>query len=58
MNEPLQLFSFVFPLQHIKRPALQNKRVEVLRMVFRARIVFGTFEKGALGYGKNRVDIL
>ena len=39
----------VFPLQHIKRPALQNKRVVVLEMAFRARNVFGTFEKRATG---------
>ena len=31
----------------MKRPALQNKRVRVLRMAFRARKVFGTFEKRA-----------
>ena len=31
------------------RPALQNKRVGVLRMLFRARNVFGTFEKRAPG---------
>ena len=29
----------------MKRPALQNKRVGVLRMAFRARKVFGSFEK-------------
>ena len=29
----------------MKRPALQNKRVGVLRMAFRAREVFGSFEK-------------
>ena len=33
----------------MKRPALQNKLVEVLRMAFRARKVFGTFEKRAPG---------
>ena len=44
-HETLQLFSFLFPLQHVKRPALQNKRVGVLRMAFRARKVFGSFEK-------------
>ena len=33
----------------MKRPASQNKRVGVLRMAFRARKVFGTFEKRALG---------
>ena len=31
----------------MKRPALQNKRVEVLRLAFRAQKVFGTFEKQA-----------
>ena len=31
----------------MKRPALQNKEVVVLRMAFRARKVFGTFEKQA-----------
>ena len=39
----------LFPLQHVKRPALQNKRVGVLRMAFRARNVLGTFEKRASG---------
>ena len=29
----------------MKRPALQNKRVGVLRMAFRAGKVFGSFEK-------------
>ena len=43
----MQLFLFLFPLQHMKRPALQNKQVGVLRMAFRARNVFGTFEKRA-----------
>ena len=33
----------------MKRPALQNKQVVVLRMAFRARKVFGTFEKRASG---------
>ena len=45
----MQLFLFSFPLQHIKRPALQNKQVVVLRMAFRARKVLGTFEKRAPG---------
>ena len=31
----------------MKRPALQNKQVGVLRMAFRARKVFGTFQKQA-----------
>jgi len=34
----------------MKRLALQNKRVGVLRMAFRARKVFGTFEKRAPGF--------
>ena len=38
---------FLFPLQHMKRPALQNTQVGVLRMAFRARKVYGTFEKRA-----------
>ena len=50
-HETLQLFEIVFPLQHIKRPALQNKRVAVLEMAFRARKVLGTFEKRAPGPG-------
>ena len=40
---------FLFPLQHMKRQALQNKLDGVLRMAFRARKVFGTFEKRVLG---------
>ena len=43
------LFQFLFLLQYIKRPALQNKRVGVLRMGFRARKVFGSFEKRTPG---------
>ena len=31
----------------MKRPALQNKRVAVLRMAFRARKVFATLKKRA-----------
>ena len=37
------------PLQHTKRPALQNKRVAVLEMAFRAQNVFRAFEKWATG---------
>ena len=48
-HETLQLFSFLLLLQHIKRPALQNKQVVVLRLAFRARKVVGTFEKRAPG---------
>ena len=46
-HETLPLFSFLFPLQHVKRSALQNKQVVILRMAFRARKVLGTFEKRA-----------
>ena len=52
-HETLQLFLFLFPLQHMKRPALQNKQVAVLRMAFRARKVLGTFEKRAPGVESN-----
>ena len=45
----MQLFLFLFPLQHIKRPALQNKQAGVLQMAFRARKAFGTFGKRAPG---------
>ena len=34
-HETLQLFLFLFPLRHMKRPALQNKQARVLRMAFR-----------------------
>ena len=44
-HETLQLFLFLFPLQHMKRQALQNKQVVLLRMTFRDRKVLGTFEK-------------
>ena len=33
----------------MKRPALQNKQVVLLKMAFRARKVLGTFEKRAPG---------
>ena len=46
-HETLQLFLFLSPLQHMKRPALQNKQAGVLRMAFRARKAFGSFEKRA-----------
>ena len=42
-------FNFYFLYNIMKRPALQNKQVGVLRMAFRARNVFGTFEKRAPG---------
>ena len=34
----------------MKRPALQNKQIVILRMAFRARKVIGTFEKRAPGH--------
>ena len=34
-RETLQLFLFLSPLQHMKRPALQNKQVVLSRMAFR-----------------------
>ena len=40
---------FLFPLQHMKRPALQKKQVVVLRLTFQARKVIGIFEKRAPG---------
>ena len=45
----MQLFKFLFPLQHMKRLASQNKRGSVLLMAFRARKAFGTFKKRAPG---------
>ena len=56
-HETLQLFLFLFPLQRIKRPALQNKQVVVLRMAFRARKVLGTFEKRPPGLKKSGARI-
>ena len=44
-RQTLQLFFFF-----VKRSALQNKRLAVSQMAFRARKVFGTFEKRAPGY--------
>ena len=41
----------------MKRPALQNKRVGVLRMAFRAGKVFGTFEKRAPERNSGPVDL-
>ena len=54
MHETLQLFLFLFPLQHMKRPALQNNQVVILRMAFRARKVIGTLEKRAPVSQKSR----
>ena len=41
----LQLFQFLFSLQHLKKTALQSKRVGVFQIAFLARKVLGTFEK-------------
>ena len=38
-------FNFCFPLQHMRRPVLQNKRVGDLKMAFRTRNVFETFKE-------------
>ena len=40
----------------MKRQALQNKQVGVLRMAFRVRKVFGTFEKRAPEYGTSKLN--
>ena len=45
----LAVILILFPFQDVKRPASQKERVGVLRMTFRARKVFGTFEKWAPG---------
>ena len=47
----LFLFLFLFPLQHLKRPALQNKQVVILNLWrdFRAGSVIGSFEKRSPG---------
>ena len=41
------LSSLSLPWNHVKRSAFQNKRLAVSQMAFRARNVFGTFEKRA-----------
>ena len=53
-HETLQLFLFLFTLQRMKRSALQNKQVVLLRMAFRARKVLGAFEKRAPGVRNSR----
>ena len=44
-----QSFFFYLPWKHVKRSAFQNKRLAVSQIAFRARKVFGTFEKRAPG---------
>ena len=51
-------FYFLFPLERIKRPALQNKQVVVLRMAFRTRKVLGPFEKRSPGARFSKVPKL
>ena len=41
----------------MKRPALQNKQVALLRMAFRARKVLGTFEKQGPGLVEETIRI-
>ena len=48
-RQTLQLFFFLLPCKHFKRSALRSKRLAVSQMAFRARKVFGTFEKRAPG---------
>ena len=55
--QTLQLFQFLFPLEHMERPPLQNKRVGVLRIAFQARKSFGTFEKRAPGLSCSKHDL-
>ena len=45
---------FLFPLQHVKRSALQNKRVRVLRMAFRTEKFPGLSRNRAPGSRKSR----
>ena len=47
-HETLQLFLLLFPLQQMKRPALQNWQVGVLWMAFWARKFFGLSRNGPL----------
>ena len=56
-HETFPLSLFLFPLQHFKRSALQNKQVMILRMAFRARKVLGTFEKRAPGIVRDRLRL-
>ena len=43
----------------MKRPALHNKRVGVLRMAFLARKVFRTFQKRAPGhFSKDQLSLV
>ena len=51
-HETLQLFSFLFLLQHMKRPALQNKQVVILRMAFSGPRSSGDFRETGPSYSK------
>ena len=46
-HQTSQSFFFLLPLKHVKRLTFQNERLAVSQMAFRARKVFGTFEKQA-----------
>ena len=52
------LILILFPLLQMKRLALQNEWVEVLRIALRAQKVFGTFEKRAPGARFSKVPKL
>ena len=43
-------FCFLLPSKLVKKSAFQSKPLEVSQMFFRARRVFGTFEKRAPGW--------
>ena len=49
MSQNFAVILILIPLQHVKRPALQNKWVGVLRMAFQACKVLGSFEKRTPG---------
>ena len=48
-HQTSQSFFFLLPLKHVERLTFQNERLAVSQMAFRARKVFGTFEKQAPG---------
>ena len=51
----MKLFLFLFPLQHIKRPALQNKQFVVLRMAFGPEKFSGLSRNGPLQWSNSKV---
>ena len=48
-SQTSQSFFFLLLRKHVERPAFKNKRLAVSQMAFRARNIFGTFEKQAPG---------